>query len=92
MISDTDLAWRLADEAAQCLNRFQRALVFVELGSGEYISAIERVLAAAAPMQMPLSPNVLAAVAEWLDRYNGYAHEGRLRPLLARIPARLPAE
>ncbi len=91
MISDTELAWQLADAAGASVHRSQRALLFVELGSGDYIPAIERVLTVAATKRITLSPTVITEVAKWLDRYDGYAHEVRLRPLLARIPTAIPA-
>lgn len=85
MISDAELAWRLADETAACLNRSQRAVVFVELGSGECRSAIERILALIASKNVPLSAGTLSAMTEWLDQYHGHVQMESLRPLLARI-------
>lgn len=85
MISDAELAWRLVDEVRGFLPRHKRTQVFVDIGSAEYMSAIERLLKAN-PARVPLRRTTLEALTEWLDRYEGFPQERRIRALIALHP------
>lgn len=85
VISDNELAWLLADTAGNVLRGDQRAALFVELGAGEPLLAIERVLSTAAAQRHPLDSGLLDVMNEWLDRYVGFSHERRLRRLLQQL-------
>ncbi|MDQ2636041.1 MAG: hypothetical protein M3Y83_04080 [Actinomycetota bacterium] len=88
IISDIDMAWLLADAAAQCLTGHERTMTFVELGCREYLPVIKRILNAALACRMTLPESVFDALSRWLNGYAGSPEELQLRTLLAEIRAR----
>ena len=87
MTSDANVAWFLAAAADACLTGHQRTMTFVELGSGEYRLAIERILNSIMPSRMTLSVAISNGLTRWLDGYLGSLEEPRLRTMLAQIRA-----
>lgn len=86
-ISDADMAWLLADAAGGNLIGHERTLLFVELGSGEHLLAIERVLDVVMCCRPMLSPEVFGMLTTWLDGRVGSLEEARLRGKVAVILA-----
>jgi len=84
-ISDADMAWLLAIAADRCLKGHERTMTFVELGSGEYQRAIERIMVAVGTFRMALPTAVFDKLGNWLDGYVGSFDEPRLRTLLAEV-------
>lgn len=88
IVSDVDMAWLLADTAAQCLTGHERTMTFVELGCREYLPVIKRILNAALFCRITLPESVFDALSRWLYGYAGSPDEPQLRTLLAEIRAR----
>jgi hypothetical protein len=88
MISDVELAWRLVEVARPCLNRRQRQLTFVELGSGDELRAIERILREVNRVRFELPPTAVSSVESWLDRYTDSGFESTFRGLVEGIRCR----
>jgi hypothetical protein len=87
IVSDTEMAWMLADAADVYLTGYERTMAFVELGSGENHLAIERILNAVVSSRMTLPVAVFDRLTRWLDGYAGRPEEPQLRTLLAEIRA-----
>jgi hypothetical protein len=85
IVSDTEMAWMLADAADVYLTGYERTMAFVELGSGENHLAIERILNAVVSSRMTLPVAVFARLTRWLDGYAGSPEEPQLRIMLAEI-------
>jgi hypothetical protein len=71
IISDTNMAWLLADAADVCLTGHERTMTFVELGCGENHLAIERILKAVMSSRMTLPVAIFDRLTRWLDGYAG---------------------
>jgi hypothetical protein len=82
---DADVAWQLADAASLCLTGYERTIIFVELGCGEYHLAAERILAVVVGEGFPLPAALLTTLTTWLDRHVGMEWECRLNALLDRV-------
>lgn len=91
ILSDANMAWMLAAAADVYLTGHERTLTFVELGSGEYLLAIERVLKVMSnrmsSSQMRLPVVVVDRLTCWVDGYVGSPGEPQLRATLAAIQA-----
>jgi hypothetical protein len=96
VLSDTNVAWMLADAADMCLTGHERTMTFIELGSGEEHLAIERILDAVLYNRKMLPPAILDTLSLWLDGYAGDPEEPHLRTVLAQVRAqqsgRVPAQ
>jgi len=85
IVSDADMAWMLAIAADRSLSGHERTLTFVELGSGEHLLAIERILTEVRVDGMSLPMVIFDELNRWLRGYAGSTAELRLRGLLADI-------
>jgi hypothetical protein len=83
-ITTGELAWTLVEAVRSELDVANRTAVFVELGCGDDVSAIHRILSAATCGSVALPGSLLRITDEWLDRYHGVAHEPELRDLVRR--------
>ncbi|AGB22219.1 hypothetical protein Mycsm_01834 [Mycobacterium sp. JS623] len=83
-ITDAELAWALVETAKSNLDSVSRTAAFVEIGCGDDISAISRILTAAVQGYVGLPGSLLRMTDEWLDRYRGVAFEPALRDLLSK--------
>jgi hypothetical protein len=79
------MAWLLATAADACLTGHERNMAFVELGCGEYLLAIQRMLSAVVSSRMTLPEEISDRLVCWLDVYVGSPEEPRLRTLLREI-------
>jgi hypothetical protein len=85
--SDANMAWLLTIAADGCLTGYNRTMTFVELGCGEYLLAIERILNVVMSARKPLPMAMFDRMSGWLDAYVGSPEEPRLRTLLAEVRA-----
>lgn len=89
---DAALAWALAATAHPHLSRIDADPIYIALGIGETFAAIDALLTVLARNHIPLSPELGATAASWLDCYLGQDAEPRLRQLLAEIKAVSPQQ
>ena len=82
-----DMAWFLAIAVDGHLTGHERIMTFVELGCGEYLLAVERILLTVRSTRMVLPKSISDRVAQWLDVYVGPPEEPRLRAVLADVLA-----
>ncbi len=82
IISDEDMAWLLVDAVKSCLTGYERTIVFVELGCGESILAITRILTALISTRTALPVAILSKLTGWLNGYAGSPEEPQLRMML----------
>src|SRR3954469_6626019 len=85
VISDDDMAWLLVDAVESCLTGYERASVFVELGSGESYLVIKHILTVLLSTGMALPEAIIAKLTGWLSGYAGSPEEPQLRMMLAVI-------
>ena len=86
--AETDLAWELAEIACLLIPHRDRTRVYTAIGAGDSYSAIGTLLTTIHRARVPLSPALLARLADWL---NGYAHDDdapRLHEMLDSIRSR----
>ena len=85
-VVDKQLAWDLADQLGGHLSDEERMAVFVDLGSGEEVAAIHRLIRFAAKRGHSLPTRTANQFYVW-----AYAHhvQDHYAPVLARIEARL---
>jgi hypothetical protein len=79
------MAWLLATAADVCLTGHERNMTFVELGCGENLLAIHRILSAVVASRMALPSGIFDRLICWLDVYVGSPEEPRLRTMLCAI-------
>lgn len=84
-VTGAELAWQLVDVTAECLESTDRCLLFAEIASENYLSAIGQLLTAAADNGLPLRLSLLSRINDWLDGYQGTSEEPALRQLVERI-------
>jgi len=89
---DAALAWALAATAHPHLSRIDADPIYIALGIGETFAAIDALLTVLARNHIPLSAELGATAASWLDCYLGQDAEPRLRQLLAEIKAVSPQQ
>jgi hypothetical protein len=89
---DAALAWALAATAHPHLSRIDADPIYIALGIGETFAAIDALLTVLARNHIPLSAELGATAASWLDCYLGHDAEPRLRQLLAEIKAVSPQQ
>lgn len=70
---EDDLAWRLVEEHRDLLTAEECTAVFVDLGIGEYLAAIRRVLKSVGAQGRTLSAASASAVRAWIDCYDADA-------------------
>ena len=85
---ESDVAWDLVDSHRSCLTISELNTVFTRLGAGDYPSAIEAVLKAAARERLPMAPELTSRLSAWLDCYHGSPEHNQLRELLARCSSK----
>ena len=92
MMSDHELAWLLVEAAGPGLDAEQISLVFVDIGAGDPLAAIERILSIAVRNGVPIPHDLRHEVSRWLRRYVGFADGRRLQRLFdtANAPQRVP--
>lgn len=84
---DAALAWELAATARPYLSRVDADGIFITLGIGETFTAIDALITVIARNHIPLSDDLVATTASWLDCYLGHEAEPRLRHLLTDVLA-----
>jgi hypothetical protein len=84
---DVALAWELAATARPYLSRVDADRIYITLGIGETFTAIDALITAIARNHIPLSDDLVATTANWLDCYLGQDVEPRLRHLLIEVIA-----
>jgi hypothetical protein len=89
---DAALASALAATAHPHLSRIDADPIYIALGIGETFAAIDALLTVLARNHIPLSAELGATAASWLDCYPGHDAEPRLRQLLAEIKAVSPQQ
>lgn len=77
-----DLAWDLVDHTRQHLTDEESIAVFVDLGVGDYLSAIDCILAVLARENQTLPIEFIARLDAWVESADRKAEYG---DLLARI-------
>lgn len=84
IVVDKQLAWDLADQLGGNLSAEERTAVFVDLGSGEEVAAIHRLIRIGAERGHSLPARTANQFYTW-----AYAHDmqDRYAPILARIEA-----
>lgn len=80
--TERQIAWELADHLTPRLSVFERTLVFVDLGSDDFLSVIHRLLHIALCRQLALPPITLERLHLWTRIYS---REHEYASLLARI-------
>ncbi|OBH10406.1 hypothetical protein A5695_22055 [Mycobacterium sp. E1747] len=88
MLTDAEVAWHLADAARPCLNRPQRQMIYIELGAGDELRAIERILRTVVDRGFELPPGAIKMVRSWTERYRGSAFEPMFDHLLGGLAPR----
>lgn len=83
MLTDAEVAWHLADAARPCLNRPQQQMIYTELGAGDELRAIERILRTVVDQHFELSTGAIRMVQSWGQRYRGSAFEPAFDSLLS---------
>ncbi|WNG88054.1 MULTISPECIES: tryptophanase [Mycobacteriaceae] len=81
-MTESQLAWELADRIGARLSHEERTAVFVDLGCGDFLSAIHRILHIVAQSQHRLPAMSLERLHIWSRTYG---REPEYAPLLARI-------
>jgi hypothetical protein len=81
-MTERELGWLLADQLLSVLTDRERTVVFVDLGGGEEVAAIHRLLHLAARHRQPLTAKVLNAARQWIDSKRAWEHYG---PVIAEI-------
>ncbi|ORA22917.1 hypothetical protein BST13_35765 [Mycobacterium aquaticum] len=84
-VSNSEVAWLLADVARPCLRRRERQLIYLEIGGGDPAAAVEVLLQKVVQRDFPLPIGVRRILEIWLDAYTGAAEEPRLRSLLRQM-------
>ncbi|WP_133119091.1 tryptophanase [Mycolicibacterium agri] len=79
------MAWLLVVAADECLRGHERTMTFVELGSGEALLAVERILTAIASRRMRLPTVMFDWLALWLYGHAGSPQQPHLWSLVARV-------
>jgi hypothetical protein len=85
------LALELASAVTPLLRRSHRQALWVQVGAGDYRSAIQDVLQRYAVSHTPLPDTLLQLANAWLNGYAGCDLESHIRCLLERIDPR-PSE
>lgn len=81
----SDLAWELADAINPLIADRDRAQLYATIGSGESYAAIDAVLQTIAHRRLPITGELVAKVANWLDAYAYSSDASRLHELLHAI-------
>jgi len=84
-MSETTLAWWLADTTRECFSPEDTLDVYAVLGAGDTYAAVHQILQIAAQKKHVLPRNLLVALGLWLDSYVGAPHEQTIRRYLSRL-------
>jgi phage gpG-like protein len=84
-MSETTLAWWLADTTRECFSSEDALDVYAVLGAGETYAAVHQILQIAVQKKHVLPGNLLVALGRWLDSYVGEPHEQTIRRYLWRL-------
>lgn len=82
---DVALAWELAATAGPYLSTIAADRIYIALGVGDTFAAIDALLTVIAGKHVPLSDDLVATTASWLDCFLGHDAEPRLRHLLSEV-------
>ena len=83
------LAWELADQLRRHLSAHERTAVFVDLGGGEDVAAIQRLIEIAAKHEHPLPARMSEQLRLWAHAHQVQDHYA---PALTRIDSARAAE
>jgi hypothetical protein len=86
-VTESQLAWELADRIGTRLSPEERTAVFVDIGCGDFLNAIDRILHIAVQKQHSLPAMSLERLHSWSRVYH---REGDYGPLIARIKKEPP--
>lgn len=89
---DDALAWALASAAAPHLSRSHGDRIYIAIGIGDTLAAIDDLITVIVRERIPVSDDVVAAVSAWLDCYLGHDSEPGLRELLAELTVSPPPQ
>ncbi len=81
--NDDSLAWELAAAMRPYLNSHDAHRIYIAIGIGETFEAIDMLITLSARDRIALGEDVVAAVHNWLDCYQGQDAEPRLRQLVS---------
>ena len=81
--NDDSLAWELAAAVRPYLNSHDAHRIYIAIGIGETFEAIDMLITLSAQDRIALGEDVVAAVHNWLDCYQGQDAEPRLRQLVS---------
>ena len=84
-MSETALAWWLADTTRECFSREDALDVYAVLGAGETYAAVHQILQIALQKNHVLPSDLLVALGRWLDGYVGEPDEQAIRRYLWRL-------
>src|SRR5262245_29928110 len=84
-MSETALAWWLADTTRDCFSPEDALDVYAVLGAGETYAAVNQILQIAVQKKHALPRNLLVALGRWLDSYAGEPQEQTIRRYLWRL-------
>lgn len=82
---DDAVAWELAAAAHSYLSRIDADRIYIAIGIGDTFEAIDALITTIVRGDIPLGPDLVATVADWLDCYRGQDAEQRLRQLLDEV-------
>lgn len=83
--AETDLAWQLAEIACLLLPDRDRIDVYTAIGAGYSYAAINTLLETVVRTGTPVSPVLVARIADWLTAYTHHHDEPRLREMLVAL-------
>lgn len=75
-VTEYQLAWELAESLNSRLSAEERALVFMDLGSDDFLGAINRLLHIALSHQEAVSPTARERLHMWMKTGNRYRDHG----------------
>lgn len=81
----SDVAWELADHAGNYLAADERDAIFILLGVGDHLAAIEKLLKSVAQQRRALPEDTLARLRAMMHLY---ARESELAPILTQLASR----
>jgi hypothetical protein len=83
--AQTDLAWEPAEVACLLIPDRDRIEMYIAIGAGYSYSAIDALLETVTGASVPVSPALVARLAEWLATYTQHEGAARLREILAAL-------
>jgi hypothetical protein len=83
--AETDLAWELAGAVAPRIPNRDSAELYAAIGAGDAYTGLVKLLEIVVSTRVPLGPELVIRIADWLDAYTHSDDGPRLRELLATI-------